>query len=142
MTTRVLVPFDGSPLSRRALEHACEVFSSAGITAIHVINPVDAILDVEAGGLPVAEGWHDSAMDRSRSILEDATELAREYDVELRTVTKTGRPAREIRSYADERDISHIVMGSHGRDGIERALLGSVAETVTRRSRIPVTIVR
>ena len=142
MAPRVLVPYDGSPLSRRALEHALETFPAADITAIHVVNPVDSILDVEAGGLPVAEGWYDDALEESRSTLETATELASEHDVDLNTVTRTGRPAREILAYADEHDTTHVVMGSHGRDGIERVFLGSVAETVTRRSRIPVTIVR
>ncbi|KAA9404738.1 universal stress protein, partial [Haloarcula hispanica] len=41
----------------------------------------------------------------------------------------------------DDHDVNQIVMGSHGRSGIDRALLGSVAETVTRRARIPVTII-
>jgi nucleotide-binding universal stress UspA family protein len=44
--------------------------------------------------------------------------------------------------YAAEHDIDHIVVGSHGRTGASRILLGSVAETVARRSPVPVTIVR
>jgi len=53
-----------------------------------------------------------------------------------------GRPATEIVECAAERDTDQIVMGSHGRDGAARLLLGSVSETVVRRSPVPVTVVR
>jgi nucleotide-binding universal stress UspA family protein len=53
-----------------------------------------------------------------------------------------GRPAREIVDYADENDIDHVVMGSHGRSGVSRIVLGSVAENVVRKSSVPVTVAR
>jgi nucleotide-binding universal stress UspA family protein len=96
---------------------------------------------VEAGGLPVAEDWYDNAQDRATRIHTTATDLAGEHNLELKTVTEVGRPARAILEYADDHGIDQIVMGSHGRSGIDRTLLGSVAETVTRRARIPVTII-
>jgi len=139
MPDNVLVAFDGSPLSERALTYALETFPEASITAMYVINPVTSIIDVEAGGLPVAEDWYDNAKDRAQSILATATDLATEYDVDIDTATEVGRPARAILEYVDDHDIDQIVMGSHGRSGIDRTLLGSVAETVTRRARIPVT---
>nr|WP_265338724.1 universal stress protein [Halalkalirubrum salinum] len=60
---------------------------------------------------------------------------------ELDTVTAVRKPARAMIEYADDHDTDQIVMGSHGRSGIDRTLLGSVAETVTRRAQIPVTII-
>jgi len=141
MPDTVLVAFDGSPLAERALTYALENFSDATITAMYVIDPVDSVLDVEAGGLPVAEGWYDDARERATGIQTTAADLAAEHDVDLETVTEVGRPARAIVDYATDRGIDQIVMGSHGRSGIDRTLLGSVAETVTRRARIPVTIV-
>ena len=56
--------------------------------------------------------------------------------------TVDGKPAREIVSYAEKGDVDHIVMGSRGRSGLSRLLLGSVAETVVRRAPTPVTVVR
>jgi nucleotide-binding universal stress UspA family protein len=47
-----------------------------------------------------------------------------------------------IVTYADENDVDHVVLGSHGRKGLTRVLLGSVAEAVVRRSPVPVTVVR
>lgn len=141
MPDNVLVAFDGSPLSERALTYAIENFSDATITAMYAINPIDSVMDVEAGGLPVAEDWYDDARERATGILGTATDLAAEHDIDLETVTEVGRPARAILEYAGDNGIDQIVMGSHGRSGIDRALLGSVAETVTRRARVPVTVV-
>jgi nucleotide-binding universal stress UspA family protein len=141
MPDNVLIAFDGSPLSERALTYAIENFAEATLTTIYVINPIDSVIDVEAGGLPVAEDWYDNARDRATRIHTTATDLAGEHNLELNTVTEVGRPALVILEYADDHGIDQIVMGSHGRSGIDRTLLGSVAETVTRRARIPVTII-
>jgi nucleotide-binding universal stress UspA family protein len=141
MPDNVLVAFDGSPLSERALSYAIENFSDATLTTIYVINPIDSVIDVEAGGLPVAEDWYDNARERATRIQRSATELGAEDDIDLNTVTEVGKPARAILEYVDDHGIDQIVMGSHGRSGIDRVLLGSVAETVTRRARIPVTII-
>jgi len=142
MPETILVPIDGSPLAERALRYAIENFPTASVTTIFVINPVESIFAAETGGLPAADEWYEKAQDRAAAIHEDASAIAEAYDVELTTVTEVGRPAREILDYVDEHGIDQIIMGSHGRDGIERAILGSVAETVMRSSQQPVTIIR
>ena len=68
--------------------------------------------------------------------------LFRSVDCDVETAIEVGRPAATIVEEARERDVDHIVVGSHGRTGASRILLGSVAETVARRSPVPVTIVR
>lgn len=134
MPDNILVALDGSPLAERALIYALE-------TTIYVINPIDSVIDVEAGGLPVAEDWYDTAQERATEIHTTATDLAADHDIVLATVTEVGKPAREILDYAADNGIDQIVMGSHGRSGLDRTFLGSVAETVTRRAQIPVTII-
>jgi nucleotide-binding universal stress UspA family protein len=141
MPDNILVALDGSPLAERALIYALETFPNATITTIYVINPIDSVIDVEAGGLPVAEDWYDTAQERATEIHTTATDLAAEHDIVLDTVTEVGKPAREILDYAADNGIDQIVMGSHGRSGLDRTFLGSVAETVTRRAQIPVTII-
>ena len=141
MPDNVLVALDGSPLAERALIYALETFPNATITTIYVINPIDSVIDVEAGGLPVAEDWYDTAQERATEIHTTATDLAADHDIVLATVTEVGKPAREILDYAADNGIDQIVMGSHGRSGLDRTFLGSVAETVTRRAQIPVTII-
>ncbi|MFC6873745.1 universal stress protein [Halobellus marinus] len=141
MPDDVLIAFDGSPLSERALTYAIENFSDATLTTIYVINPLESVIDVEAGGLPVADDWYDNAQARASKIHTTATDIAAERGSDLDTVTEVGKPAQAILEYAEDHGIDQIVIGSHGRSGIDRALLGSVAETVTRRARIPVTII-
>ena len=142
MAVRVLVPFDGSPLSERALEYAIQTHPDASITTIFVINPIESVYAVEAGGLPVSESWYNDAQERATEIQSTAKETAASVGVELDTIIETGQPARKILDHANEHQVDHIVMGSHGRDGLQRAILGSVAETVIRRAVVPVTIIR
>lgn len=142
MTDHVLVPFDGSPLAERALAHSLETHPEASITVLYVIDPIDSMVAVEAGGLPAADGWYETARERAETVLAGASERAAARNIDVDTVTEVGRPARTIVTYADEHDVDQIIMGGHGRRGIERAILGSVAETVMRRARMPVTVVK
>ncbi len=75
-------------------------------------------------------------------IFDDACELASKYDVALDIETEIGEPTREIVDYAEENEIDHIVIGSHGRTGETRLLLGSVADMVVHRSPVSVTVIR
>ena len=61
--------------------------------------------------------------------------------VVLERAVEGGKPTRVIVDYAEDEFIDHVVMGSHGRQGVSR-LLGSVAKTVVRRSPVPVTVTR
>jgi len=140
MPDNVLIAFDGSPLSERALTYAIENFPNATITAMYVINPIDSVIDVEAGGLPVTDDWHDNAQSEQRPFLRQPR-ISQQIKILTSRLSRKSASRREIVEYAKEHDIDQIVMGSHGRSGIDRAILGSVAETVTRRARIPVTII-
>ncbi|MGB9964814.1 universal stress protein [Halobacterium hubeiense] len=140
--TKILVPVDGSEQSGEALEYALEHFKDADITAINVIDPIEAGYTAQATVPGYSEEWFEQAKDAAEELFDEAQETADEYDHELATTTEVGRPSRAIVDYADENDVNHIVMGSHGRSGVSRILLGSVAESVVRRSPVPVTIVR
>lgn len=142
MGERILVPFDGSPLSERALERAVTRHPEADIVVLHVIDPIQAVYAAETAGLASAEEWPERMRDLAESLCAAARELGAEHDCEITTAIETGSPARAILGYASEHDIEHVIMGSHGRQGISRLVLGSVAETVMRQSPVPVTIVR
>ena len=101
-----------------------------------------AVYEAEAKGLPAASTWYDRMKEWADEICADATEQATDYDCEITTATEISRPARAILEYADEHDIKHIVIGSHGREGVSRLVLGSIAERVMRQAPILVTIVR
>ncbi|RKD98141.1 universal stress protein [Halopiger aswanensis] len=144
MPTHVLVPIDDSNQSTEALEFACTEYPDATITALHVLDPGDfyAATGVEGGTMANYDQLQEHHETRAESLLEEARDEASAHGVEIETDHVVGGVSRSIVDYADEHDVDHIVIGSHGRTGASRILLGSVAETVARRSPVPVTIVR
>ena len=135
----VLVPVDGSAPSDDALQYALEQFSNDEIVALYVMDPVDG---ATVWGPGSADNWLSAAEERADTVLENAREAAADTGADISTDSTVGRPANAIVEYATEHDLDHIVIGSHGRGGISRVLLGSVAETVVRRAPIPVTVFR
>lgn len=135
--TKILVPVDDSDQSHEALRYAHEVFPDAEITALHVI-PVEGYWAAFTDDPEVAPGY-----ERAHEHAEELFEAARsEVETEIETRIETGSPANEIVDFAGKGGFDTIVIGSHGRTGATRVLLGSVAEAVARRSPVPVTIVR
>ena len=142
MTERTLVPIDGSEQGWTALEYALRERPDDEIVVLHVINPMEGVYATDAMGGDYWEGWYDNARERAERFFEEARDLAGEHGVTIETAEETGQPSKSIVAYAEGHDVDHIVIGSHGRSGVSRILLGSVAEAVVRRADVPVTIVR
>ena len=143
MSKRILVPVDGSDQATAASEFVVEDYPDATVVFLHVINPAEAGYSAGASVSTVAEEWYGERRSTAQSLLEDLEEIAHEAGIEdVEKVVEVGRPTQTIVDYADEHDIDQIVMGSHGRSGVSRVLLGSVAETVVRRATVPVTVIR
>jgi len=140
----VLVPYDESDGSKRALEHALAQYPDATVTLLHVVDLVDAGYASPVDGTVPGfwEEWFESEKAASERLLDTGRERATEAGVDVQTETVVGRPTRAINEYVTEHDVDHVVMGSHGRSGVTRVLLGSVAEGVVRRAPVPVTVVR
>ncbi len=136
---RVLVPLDGSPQAHEALTYATETFPKAAIVVVHVVNPAAGTTDIE-GIMTDTAGVVDEQQQFAEELFEQARETAGDRIVDSEVLA--GRAANEIVKYVADHEIDAIVMGSHGRDGAARLLLGSVSETVVRRSPVPVTVVR
>lgn len=132
--------FDGTPLSKKALEHAIAVYPDAEVTVLHVIDYIEESYGVKA--LIGDDTLRERARNRSEELLSEAETMAAEYDSSVATETVVGKSADEIVEYAETHDVDVTVIGSHGRSGVYRMLLGSVAETVMRRASMPVTVVR
>lgn len=142
MTLRVLVAFDESSQASAALRHALLTYPDADLHVLHVIEPREWSSMNASGGGFYSQEMYERAQESANTILEEANSIAQEYNVELTTAVREGRADRAIVRYAEEHDIDHIVLGSHGRRGFSRFLLGSVAERVARRSPGSVTIIR
>ncbi|WP_440765814.1 universal stress protein [Natronorubrum sp. DTA7] len=139
MTDRILVPYDGSPPAKKALEYAFEKFTDSDVTALYVVPIPDgyweAFMETE-DRVPVVDE------ESGQTVLEEAAEIAAESGHELQTELDTGKPDHVIVERAADEGYDTVVMGSHGRAGVSRLLLGSVAENVVRRATVPVVVVR
>jgi nucleotide-binding universal stress UspA family protein len=144
-TTRtVLVPVDDSERSTAAVRYAATHHPEADIVALHVVDVVSTIhgADPEVTAPGYWERLYEAAEEGADAVLDAARETAADVGVEIRTDRVNGRAARRIVEYAAEHDVDEVVLASHGRTGVSRILLGSVAEEVVRRAPCPVTVVR
>lgn len=136
----ILVAFDDSDPAWEALEFALEEHPEADVTVLHVINPYDTSYGEAAQfGL---ESVIEARREEIDAVFEKAREAADDHDGAFETETVVGEPAREIVSYLEDEPVDRVFVGSHGRSGLSRVLLGSVAERLVRRAPVPVTVVR
>jgi len=132
MFETILVPTDGSDCAAQALDHVVDIAGHYDAT-VHVLTVVD-VRDVETA--PEGEPFEEAAA----AVVDDAAERIGE-DIETVHTVRTGYPDEEIRAYADQIEAGLIAMGSHGRTGVRRFVLGSIAEKVVRLSDVPVLTV-
>lgn len=137
---KIMVATDGSNQVRKAIEAGIELakLSGAMLYAVYVIVP--------AGFSPRDFGWEKALRDylkaegeKAIAFVEDAGKAA---DVEVKPVILEGDAADRILEFAESESIDLIIMGTLGKTGLERFLLGSVAEKVVRHSKIPVMVVK
>ncbi|MFB6102839.1 MAG: universal stress protein [Haloplanus sp.] len=139
MVSRVLVPVDDSEMAASALRYALETFPDADITVLHVSGGPSPMMGA-ATGLALADDIEEAATERAQDALDRARDIAAEYDADIDTDVEVGHPARTIVEAAEGFDT--VVIGSHSGSLSDRLFVGNVAETVFRRSPVPVTVVR
>lgn len=136
----ILVPYDGSLPAQNAVEHAVRAAGDEEIVLLRVIEVSDGMIDA---GIDLVQEKLKERQDRETGELSaEIRALIDTEDVEFRIETAVGKPSREIVSFAEANDVTQIVIGSHGRKGVSRVLLGNVAENVVRRAPTTVTVVR
>jgi nucleotide-binding universal stress UspA family protein len=139
MYAEILVPTDGSPASDAAIEHAIDLADryDARLHALYVVDGA-AYSSLEAGAEVVVEALESEGEEATGRVADAAADAG----VECVTSVRSGTAYRSIHDYVDEHDIDVVVMGTHGRKGLDRYLLGSVTERVVRTSDVPVLTVR
>lgn len=137
---KIMVATDGSEPSKKAVETGIEIarISGAELYAVYVIIPAaHSLRDF---------GWERAAMEHFRAEGERATafveEAAKTANVKVESVLLEGNPAEKIIEFAEQNSVDIIVMGTLGKTGLDRFLLGSVAENVIRHSKTPVLVVK
>lgn len=136
MPRTVLVALDDSDEAQRALDYAVETFPGATLVLLNVVT----------GGPSEAQAHSDrDAFDDLRERRSEMLRAAmgdRDHDGPVETAVRIGNPAPEIVEYVEEEPIDQVVLGSHGREGVSRILLGSVAQEVVAEAPATVTVVR
>ncbi|MFD1564039.1 universal stress protein [Haloarchaeobius amylolyticus] len=147
MYEKILVPTDGSETSEAAVEHAVDLAEKYGaeVHALYVVDTDSMSLSLGAEQLDRIEQGHFGEMteikDRADSATGFVADRAAEHGLESVEHVSAGKPHSLIEDYVEHNDIDLVVMGSHGRSGIKRALLGSVAERTLRSVTAPVLVV-
>lgn len=138
MYESILLPTDGSEGSVRAAESAI-VLAERFDATLHALSVVET--DALSGEAPMADIF-DELEARGRAALDDVVDRAAAADLgTVETYLGSGDPYAVILDYVDEHDVDVIVMGTHGRTGVERYLIGSVTEKVVRLADVPVVAV-
>lgn len=142
LPTNILVPTDFSETANRALDYA--VALAAKLDArIHVLHVIEIpVLGVPELGVALASTTIDSVVREGQAELDRAVEERRNQANFGEVVLRTGDTRDTIRHVAEEVHADLIVMGTHGRRGVSRALLGSIAEMTVRTAPCPVLTVR
>ncbi|WP_265112196.1 universal stress protein [Halosolutus halophilus] len=142
MAARILVPFDDSEPAREALAYAIELFPDGEFVTVTVVDTSALSFIPNAADDPETTDQLQGRLGEAAEKLEAAERIAADHGVDLETQSRVGAPAQEIVDCAENGNFDHVVMGSRGRSGVSRILLGSVAEVVVRHSPVPVTVVR
>jgi nucleotide-binding universal stress UspA family protein len=138
---RILVPVDGSEVAEKAAQKALALAKSLDtkVVVMHVIN-IDLYAYQTELVYPTEIPLQELFQKEGHAYLDEIVTLGEEMGVTVSEKLVEGHPAEEIIQEAHEDDL--IVMGSKGRTGLDRLLLGSVAENVARHASCPVMIVK
>ena len=142
----ILLPVDGSTTSQAALWTADELARQLGASLhfLHVVPDLPPPMnDGSFGTNDRSEPWIEALEHQGQAIIKHAKESTTLERVETSTIPASGaRTAKQILKFASEHHSSLIVIGTHGRSGLDRLLLGSVAEGVMHHADVPVLLVR
>lgn len=147
MYDTILVPTDGSETAENAVDHALDLAERYGaeVHALYVVD-VDAMsLSLGAEQVDRLQQGQYGEMEEVKAKADEATgyvaDRARERGVRVVEHVAGGQPHSVVAEYAENHGVDLIVIGSHGRSGVRRALLGSVTERVLRETHVPVLVV-
>jgi len=136
----ILCPVDFSDASRKAVQYAKEFALSMGssVSLLNVVEPRPMAVDITLNYIPFEEDLQHAANEDMQRVLEEfqLAGLKAESSIEI------GNPSDVILDKARELNVNLIILGSHGKTGLSRLLMGSVAEMVVRKAPCPVLIVK
>lgn len=144
----ILVPYDGSPPSSRAVEYALRIATAVGKPSVdvHLLNVQDADANVidyfRRDAAEVAARLVLERRDAGSKLLEAPAKTVEGSGVRVQRTVLLGDPAEVISSYADDRHCDMLVMGTRGLSPVGGLMLGSVTSRVIHLVDVPVTLVK
>ncbi len=142
---KILVPLDGSEVAKSILPVIEEFAKTMGASLVlyHSVAPLSAYPGFESAGAAALGEAIEEMQRQAKEILARAAEEVLSRGVEATTVVSLGTPVDGVLTAADELDVDLIAIATHGRSGLGRAVLGSVADGVIRRSAdVPCLVIR
>jgi nucleotide-binding universal stress UspA family protein len=139
--SRVLVPTDGSDAAEAAVNHAVAVAEACG-AAVRVLSVVDTRALAAQSELAPSDVMLESLEERSEHAVNEVAERCEAAGLSVETAIARGAPSRAVCEDAAENNADLVVMGTRGRSGLDRVLLGSVTERTVRHAPVPVMAVR
>ncbi|RNI14611.1 universal stress protein [Methanohalophilus sp. RSK] len=137
---KILIATDGSTENKKAVSYGIELAKLSG-ARVYVTYVADT---ASFDSIPMDGGWEMmyELLEKEGKEITDKVISDTGDDIEIESKLLEGHPGHEIIDFAESNGIDLIVMGTHGKSGLDRFLLGSVAEKVTRNSHVPVMVVR
>ncbi|HIH61730.1 MAG TPA: universal stress protein [Methanobacteriales archaeon] len=142
MYKKILLPTDGSEYANKAAEHAIWIAKESGaeIVALTVME-TSTFIGLPADDLiirikEILEEEASNSLDKIKKLVEESG-----HDIKLTLKTDEGSPADSILNTIEEEGVDLVVMGTSGKHGLDRFLLGSVTEKVVRSAKCPVLVV-
>ena len=139
---QILIATDGSEAANEAADFGMEMVGCSGakVYALYVIDTTPY------RSVSLDKIWSKEVLDEFEQAGHEATsyveKIAKTAGVEVESRVLKGHPAEKIVSFAEDNDIDMIIIGSLGKGGYERVVLGSVSEKVLRHAKVPVLVVR
>ena len=141
MYKKILVPLDGSPLAEAALPHAEAIAKSEGAEIVLLRVPMMPTTEFFAREPTLAVKIHEEEQAEAIKYINMKVEELKKDHIKVTAVTQEGPVPDTILSVAEETHADMIAMSTHGRTGIQRWLMGSVADRVVHHAHIPVMLI-
>jgi nucleotide-binding universal stress UspA family protein len=144
MFNHILVALDGSECSHKALDIGVQLAKEQGArcTVCTVVDVVRVATSMTFATGDIVNEWIATLNKDARQIESEAIEKYRGSGVTIETIVLEGDPSSALLDVAKNESADLIVMGSHGRTGLKKLWLGSVAESIVQEATIPILIVR
>jgi len=145
MYKKILAPLDGSELSERSLEHIASIATGCNVPEVVLFGVVEPIPQAGEINAFLGSDWeveaNKQAVNWMEKYLVDSADRLSSKGVKAKVAVAKGRAADEILNYAGKNSVDLIIMSTHGRSGVVRWAMGSVADKVVRHARSAVLII-